>query len=227
MLRSPGWGCGCAPLALPRAAPSAQEETQPVCVCPGLPLPRLALASQVSDLWNSENTQEISHPSACLQVRITERDPQAGRSLLGAHLSSHCPHTAWEKGRAAPQSPTQTCRWPTLTPAQLGPQSVWWCSVHILQGRLSKRHQALHVPRTCIHRLQERLEARNLDAQIPSRDQGQTVRGKQSSVDTLSRLGTKEVSWDGKGKPGPEHKWVLQNTEESLHFFYLMQMSWA
>lgn len=36
------------------------------------------------------------------------------------------------------------------------------------------------------------------DAQTPSGDQGQALRAKQSSVDALSGLGTKEVPWDGR-----------------------------
>lgn len=62
---------------------------------------------------------------------------------------------------------------------------------------------------------------RDDDAQTPSGDQGQALRAKQSSVDTLSGLGTKE------GERGPERKWVLQGTEESLCFFHEMQMNWA
>lgn len=65
------------------------------------------------------------------------------------------------------------------------------------------------------------------DAQTPSGDQGQALRAMQSSVDTMRGLGTKEVPSDGEGEPGPEHKWVLQSTEESLRFFHPMQMNWA
>lgn len=65
------------------------------------------------------------------------------------------------------------------------------------------------------------------DAQTPSGDQGQALRAKQSSVDALSGLGTKEVPWDGEGEPGPEHKWVLQSTEESLCFFHVMRGNWV
>ena len=62
---------------------------------------------------------------------------------------------------------------------------------------------------------------RDDDAHTPSGDQGQVLRAKQSSVDALSGLGTKE------GDPGPERKWVLQSMEESLRFFHKMQMNWA
>ena len=41
---------------------------------------------------------------------------------------------------------------------------------------------------------------RDDDAHTPSGDQGQALRAKQSSVDALSGLGTKE------GEPGPERK---------------------
>ena len=37
----------------------------------------------------------------------------------------------------------------------------------------------------------------------------------------------KEVSWHGKDEPGPGQKWVLQNTEEPLHFSHMVQRSWA
>lgn len=65
------------------------------------------------------------------------------------------------------------------------------------------------------------------DAQTPSGDQGQVLRAKQSSADTMRGLGTKEVPWGGEGEPGPGHKWVLQSTEESLRFSHPKQMNWA
>ena len=65
------------------------------------------------------------------------------------------------------------------------------------------------------------------DAQTPSGDQGQALRAKQSSVDTMRGLGTEEVPWGGEGEPGPEHQWVLQSTEESLRLSHPKQMLWA
>ena len=76
-------------------------------VCPGLPRPRLTLASQFSDLWNFKNPQEASHFSVYLQVKITDRDPQAGRSLLGPPLSSHCPHAPFPVRKGQGSTPSE------------------------------------------------------------------------------------------------------------------------
>lgn len=54
-------------------------------------------------------TLGTSHPSACLQIKLTEHNPQAGNSLLdppSPQLSLPA-HAALAKGRAAPQSLTQ------------------------------------------------------------------------------------------------------------------------
>lgn len=86
MLRSPGWGWGQAPPVLPKAAPSAQKETACVCLaCPAWAHPCL-LRSMTS---GTLRTLRTSHPSACLQIRLTKCNSQAGKSLLGPPLSSH------------------------------------------------------------------------------------------------------------------------------------------
>lgn len=82
-------------------------------------------------------------------------------------------------------------------------------------GGFSRRHPAPPCLQDMRSWLWERLEARRA-TQTSSRDQGQVLRGSESGIDLLSRLGTKEVSWDGKGNPGRGQKWVFQNTEESL-----------
>lgn len=85
-------------------------------------------------------------------------------------------------------------------------------------GGFSRRHPAPPCLQDMRSWFWERLEARR-DTQTSSRDQGQVLRGNESSIDLLSSLGTKEVSWNEKGKPGRGQKWVFQNTEESLQVF--------
>lgn len=85
------------------AAPSAQKETAYVCPAWAHPcLPRSITSGTLRTLGTS-------HPSACLQIKLTEHNPQAGNSLLdppSPQLSLPA-HAALAKGRAAPQSLTQ------------------------------------------------------------------------------------------------------------------------
>lgn len=171
-------------------------------MCPGLPRSRLTLASQVSDLWNFKNTQGASHFSVYLQVRIADQDPQAGRSLQGPPLSSHCPHAPFpgQKGQGSPPQP-HTDQLVPPSPQVCPGLCESWCRVCISKGRLSKRHRAspgcqdMHSPGS------RRDKVREDDAQTPSGDQGQALRAKQSSVDALSGLGTKALGWGGRARP--------------------------
>lgn len=99
MQRSPGWGWKCSPPVLPRAAPSAQKETAYMCPAWAHPcLPRSITSGTLRTLGTS-------HPSACLQIELTEHNPQAGNSLLDPSHSSHCLHTLLgQRARQPPES---------------------------------------------------------------------------------------------------------------------------
>lgn len=135
---------GWASPVLSSAAPSPQKETQPVCAlaCPAQAHPCLPRSVTSGTL----RTLGTSHPSACLQVRLTQLYPQAGKSLLGPRFSSHRPLSAWAKGRAAPRVSHRPAYWHTLTLAQPRPQLSGGYRVCLLGRWVSRSHPAPPMP---------------------------------------------------------------------------------
>lgn len=117
MQRSPGCGWKCTLPVLPRAAPSSQKETAYVCPAWAHPcLPRSITSGTLRTLGTS-------HPSACLQIKLTEYNPQAGNSLLGPPHSSHGLYTLLGQRAGQPHRVShRSAYWPTLTPTQSRPQ---------------------------------------------------------------------------------------------------------
>lgn len=68
------------------------SEGNTACMCPGLPHPSSSLPCQATT--SETGKSQVSHPSACLNIRLSKCKPQAGKSLRNSPLHSHCPHAA-------------------------------------------------------------------------------------------------------------------------------------
>lgn len=120
-------------------------------MCPGLPCPGSPLHSQVSDLWNSENTRD--RPSFCLSrgqthstlPRSWEKPPRPSPQLSA-------PTLCLGKGLGSPLASHRPAYWHTLTLSHPRPQlsggggieSVFW------GGGSQGATQLPHALGTCI-----------------------------------------------------------------------------